>query len=154
VHLQKSVKDILSGLIFLGFGTAFAITALGYPMGTALRMGAGFFPFGLGVLLAGFGVAILIKGLLHRGIAEDLGPIPWRGAVLILGALIFFGACVRGLGLVPTLFVTVLVSALASRTLAPWAALALAAGMTIVCYVIFVRGLGVTVPLFGPWTRF
>ncbi|WP_224001819.1 tripartite tricarboxylate transporter TctB family protein [Aureimonas sp. SA4125] len=154
MELQKSAKDILSGLIFLGFGAAFAITALGYPMGTALRMGAGFFPFALGLILCVIGLAVLVKGFLHRGPAEDLGTIPWRGAVLILSALTFFGLCVRGLGLLPTLFVTVLASALASRTLAPWAAVALATAMTLICYVIFVRGLGVVVPLFGPWTRF
>ena len=154
MELQKSRKDLLSGLIFLGFGAAFSITALGYPMGTGLRMGAGFFPFALGLILCGFGIAVMVKGFLHRGEAENLGTIPWRGAVLILGALIFFGACVRGLGLAPTLFITVLVSGLASRTLSPVAALVLAAAMTVICYLIFVRGLGVTVPVLGPWVRF
>ena len=151
MELQKSRKDLLSGLIFVGFGAAFAVTALGYPMGTGLRMGAGFFPFVLGLILCGFGVAVMIKGFLHRGEAEDLGTIPWRGVVLILGGLIFFGACVRGLGLGPSLFTTVLVSGLASRTLSPVTALILAAAMTVICYVIFVRGLGVTVPMLGPW---
>jgi hypothetical protein len=154
VELQKSRKDLLSGLIFLGFGAAFSITALGYPMGSGLRMGAGFFPFALGQILCGFGIAVTAKGFLHRGEAEHLGSIPWRGAVLILGALIFFGACVRGLGLAPTLFVTVLVSGLASRTLSPVAALILAAGMTVLCYLIFVRGLGVSVPVLGPRVSF
>ena len=154
MELQKSRKDILSGLIFLGFGAAFAITALGYPMGTALRMGAGFFPFVLGLILCGFGAAVILKGFANSGPAEDLGTIPWRGAALILGALVFFGATVRGLGLAPTLFVTVLASGLASRTLSVVAALALAAGMTVVCYLIFVRGLGVTVPVLGPWLGF
>ena len=49
------------------------------------------------------------------------------------------------------LLAAVLVSGLASRTLSPVAALVLAAAMTVVCYLIFVRGLGVTVPMLGPW---
>lgn len=154
MELQKSRKDMLSGLVFIGFGAAFAIGALDYPLGTGTRMGAGYFPLALALILIGFGIAVLIKGVTAKGAAEDLGIIPRRGVVLILGALIFFGFCVRGLGLIPTLFVTVFASGMASRTLSPIAALALAATMSVLCYVIFVRGLGVTVPVFGPWLPF
>jgi hypothetical protein len=154
VELHKSQKDILSGLVFIGFGAAFAAGALGYPMGTATRMGAGYFPFALSLILAAFGIAILVKGVLHRGPAEALGVVPWRGAALILGAIIFFGFSITRLGFVPTLFVTVFASALASRTMTILGALALALGMVVLCYVIFIRGLGVTVPLVGPWLTF
>ncbi|KQT43198.1 hypothetical protein ASG43_15760 [Aureimonas sp. Leaf454] len=132
-------------------GAAFGAGALGYPMGTATRMGAGYFPLALSIILAAFGVAILVKGMLHRGPVESLGIVPWRGGFLILAAIIFFGFFVTRLGFVPTLFVTVFASALASRTMSVLGALALALGMIVLCYVIFVQGLGVTLPLIGPW---
>ncbi|KQT64471.1 MULTISPECIES: tripartite tricarboxylate transporter TctB family protein [unclassified Aureimonas] len=151
MELRKSRKDILSGLVFIGIGAAFAVGALGYPMGTATRMGAGYFPFALSLILVAFGVAILVKGFRNHGAAETLGTVPWRGGALILGAIVFFGFCLTGLGFVPTLFVTVFASALASRSMTALGALALALGMVVLCYVIFIKGLGVTVPLFGPW---
>lgn len=150
---KKSIKDILSGLIFIGFGAAFGITATGYEFGTALRMGPGYFPIVLATALAALGVAILVKGLSAAVEDRDLGVVSWRAVVLISGAVLFFGATVRGLGLAPALFVTVLVSALASvENTLPRAAV-IAATLTVFCVLIFHYALGVAVPLFGPWLR-
>lgn len=151
VELHKSRKDILSGLVFIGFALAFGIGALDYPIGSALRMGAGYFPLVLSAILGAFGIAILIKGLMHKGAIESLGVVPWRGSLLILGAVFFFGFCLTGLGFMPTLFVTVFASALASRSMSVLGAAALGLGMVVLCYVIFVEGLGVTIPLLGSW---
>jgi Tripartite tricarboxylate transporter TctB family len=147
---NKSLRDILSGLIFVGFGIAFGAASLGYNLGTALRMGPGFFPLVLAVVLAAFGIAIAIKGL-RSSSAEAIGAVPWRGILLLTAALLFFGATIRGLGLAPTLFVTVFLTALASRRNGPLTALALAAGMTLLCVLIFSYGLGVAVPVLGTW---
>jgi hypothetical protein len=151
--VRAGVKDILSGLIFLGFGLAFGIAAAGYPLGTAFRMGPGYFPLLLAGALALLGVAIIIKGVRASGAVEDLGPVPWRAAVLVLGAIILFGATVRGLGLAPAVFISALLGALASRSNSPVAAILLAAGLTVFCVLIFHYGLGVALPLFGPWLR-
>lgn len=147
----KSIKDILSGLIFIIFGAAFGFAASGYEFGTALRMGPGYFPIVLAVALVGLGVAILWKGLTVAVADRDLGIVSWRAVILITAALLFFGATVRGLGLVPALFVTTLVSSLASVENTPVRALTIAVLMTAFCVAIFHFGLGVAVPLFGPW---
>ena len=60
---RAGIKDILSGLIFLGFGAAFGYAATGYPLGTAFRMGPGYFPLVLAGVLALLGVAIVVKGV-------------------------------------------------------------------------------------------
>lgn len=150
---HRSIKDILSGLIFIAFGAAFGIAATGYAFGTALRMGPGFFPIVLAVALAGLGVAILAKGL--SGVAKDggLGVVSWRAVALITAAVLFFGATVRGLGLAPALFVTVFVAALASVENGPLRATLIAAVLTAFCVLIFHYGLGVAAPLIGPWLR-
>ena len=150
---RPGIKDILSGLIFMVFGVAFAVAASGYEIGSAFRMGPGYFPIVLGALLAVLGAAILLKGVRETIPEEPIGVVPWRGAILLLGALVFFGATIRGLGLVPTLFGAGLLSALASRQNSPLAAVVVAAALTLGCVAIFHYGLGVTVPLFGPWVR-
>ena len=148
--MPKSVKDLLAGLAFIAFGLAFGYAALGYELGTALRMGPGYFPLVLAGILVALGIGVIVEGML-AGEGGDIGTVPWRGAALILGALAFFGYAVQGLGLAPTLFVTVFLAALASqRTGIPTAAL-LALALTAFCIAIFVYGLGVTLPLVGPW---
>ncbi|WP_137389861.1 tripartite tricarboxylate transporter TctB family protein [Rhodoligotrophos defluvii] len=148
--MQKSLRDIIAGVIFIGFGFAFAIASLGYDLGTALRMGPGFFPLALAILLMVIGGAIAAKALFDAG-AEPLGAIPWRGLLLLLAAPIMFGLTIRGLGLAPALFVTTVMSALASRRTSPPLAILLAALLTLFCVAIFIYGLGITVPVFGPW---
>jgi hypothetical protein len=150
---QRSLKDILSGLIFIGIGLAFGIAASGYEIGTALSMGPGYFPLVLASFLVLLGLIIAVKGMFAP---EDMGAIggaSWRALLLVLPAIVFFGATVRGLGLVPTLFLTVFITALAARSASLVTAAILAAGMTIFCVLIFSYGLGVPVPLLGPWVR-
>ena len=150
---RAGIKDILSGLLFVGFGAAFGYAATGYPLGTAFRMGPGYFPLLLAGALVVLGIAILITGVTAAAADSPVGVVPWRGALFLLGALVYFGATVRGLGLVLALFGTALLSALASRHNAPLAAVAIAAALTVACVAIFHYGLGVAVPLFGPWLR-
>ena len=151
---HKSLKDVLAGLIFAGLGLAFGIAAAGYELGTALRMGPGYFPLVLAGLMGVLGVAIVAKGVFRAAEDGALGNVPWRGLVLILAALVFFGATIRGLGLAPALFVAAFMSALASRSNTPLAAAVLAAALTLFCLLIFSFGLGVPVPILGPWLRF
>ena len=150
---RAGIRDIVSGLIFVGFGAAFGYAATGYPLGTALRMGPGYFPLVLAGTLVVLGIAVIAKGVTAAASDTGLGVVPWRGAILIVGALVFFGATVRGLGLVPAIFGTALLSALASRRNGAVAALVIAAALTGACVLVFHVGLGVSVPLLGPWLR-
>ena len=150
VPIQRSPKDVLAGLTFLGFGVAFALGALAYDIGDPVRMGPGFFPLVVGVLLALLGVVIVVT----RSTEPDEEPLtapPWRAGVLILGALLVFGLTVRGLGLVPALLVTALLASLASRETSPPWAVVLAVALTLLSIAIFVVALSVRLPLVGPW---
>jgi hypothetical protein len=151
--MQKSVRDLLAGLIFIAFGLTFAGISLTYDLGTALRMGPGYFPFVLGLLLTLLGLAIAIEGFL-KGEDAAIGTIPWRGLLLITAAVLVFGLGVKRLGLAPSLFVAVFLAALSSARTGIVAALVMALGLTVLCILIFVEGLGMPVPLLGPWLRF
>jgi putative tricarboxylic transport membrane protein len=150
LDLGRATKDILAGSVFVAFGLAFSITATSYQIGTTLQMGPGYFPLVLGGLLAFLGVVIVAKGLL-AGEGGAIGAIPWRAILLILGAVMFFGLTVRGLGLVPSLFATVLLSTLAAQRTRLIMAVPIAVGLTVLCVVIFVLGLNLRLPLIGPW---
>ena len=152
---KRAATDILAGLIFVAFGLGFAITSLSYELGTPLRMGPGYFPLVLGGILVVLGLFIAGKGLIPSSGAEGrFGSVPWRALILLVVAVLFFGLTVRGLGLVPATAVTALLTALASYRTGILAALAIAAGLTMLCMLIFVLALQLRLPLFGPWLPF
>lgn len=94
----KSQKDFFSGLMFMAVGTAFAWGATGYPIGTAARMGPGYFPLVLGVLLALLGAAITFKALVvETEDGEKMGAWAWRPLFFIISANLAFGVLLGGL---------------------------------------------------------
>ena len=149
---KRAVTDILAGLIFVAFGLAFSIASLRYEVGTPLRMGPGYFPLALGGILVLLGLLIVGKRFISGSGDEGRpGSVPWRALFLIVLAVLFFGLTVRGLGLVPATAVTALLTALASSRTSILAAVAIAAGLTALCVLIFVLGLQLQLPLVGPW---
>ena len=151
---QRSLKDLLAGLIFIGFGLAFGYATLGYQIGTALRMGPGYFPLVLAGIMVLLGVVITVQSFATGPDEIPLGRVPWLGLVLIMAALAFFGLTVRGLGLAPALFVTTFLSAFASERTGVIGALIMAAGLVAVAMAIFIWGLGIPLQVIGPWLNF
>jgi hypothetical protein len=173
--LQTSLHrhDLMAGLIFIVFAIFFVAQTFGViglttlfkegvdaafldadlPIGTARRMGPGFFPLLLSSLLFGLGVMQVARGL---RVAPDgnVQLMPWRGMLFILGATVFFGATVRGLGLVPTTAITVLVAAYASQRMTLRLAIILSVVLTVFVLAVFHYGLGMPLRLYGPWLDF
>jgi len=149
-QLRPALRDLLAGSLFLVLGLGFAIGAASYDLGSPARLGPGAFPFVLGCLLVLLGGLIAAKGLL-AGEGEAIGAIPWRAVGLIIAAVLFFGLTVRGLGLVPSVFVTALMSGFASRRTTLLTGLLVTARLTILCMLVFVVALRLRLPLLGPW---
>jgi hypothetical protein len=148
--VTRSLKDILAGIVFVAFGAAFAILAVGYRLGTPGQMGPGAFPFVVGGILAMLGTFMMVRGFVP-GEVDPIGVIPWRAAALIITAVLFFGMTVRGLGLVPATFGAVLLAALASRRASLVGVLVVGVGLTIFATLIFVVALSLNLRLIGPW---
>src|SRR5204863_8083399 len=91
------------------------------PIGTAFRMGPGYFPMLLCGLLSGLGFAILLAGVLVEG--EPIRSFAWRGLLSIVLPVVFFGATLKGLGFVPSLGLTVFFTTIASVHFKLWVAL-------------------------------
>jgi hypothetical protein len=153
VERRRSLPDILAGGIFVVIGGGFAVGSLSYGLGTPLRMGPGFFPLAVGAIVAALGLGIVVKGLIAGEVAE-FGPIPWRAVAAIALALVFFGFTVRRLGFIPTSLVTAFLTTLASTKVRLLTAAAVAVGLTLASTLIFVVGLQLRIPLWGPWLPF
>jgi hypothetical protein len=148
--VTRSLKDILAGLVFVAFGAAFAILAVGYQLGTPGQMGPGAFPFVVGGILVMLGAVMMVRGF-APGEIDPIGVIPWRAMVLIIAAVLFFGMTVRGLGLVPSTFGAALLAAMASRRAGLLGVLTVSIGLTIFAILIFVVALSLNLRLIGPW---
>ena len=145
-------KDFWIGIIFLFFGMAAIIIGLDYPMGSAGRMGPAYFPTVLGGLLTLVGAVGVIRSLLRSG--EPVGKFYIREIVLILVAVLLFGLLMRNAGLVPAVLVLVLLSAYASPKFTWGPSLLLAIGLALFAVVVFVKLLGLPMPILGPWLGF
>ncbi len=94
----KSQKDFFSGLMFMGVGVAFAWGATTYKVGEGARMGPGYFPLMLGVLMAVLGMAITFKALVVETVGGDkIGKWAWKPLVFIIAANLIFGVLLGGL---------------------------------------------------------
>lgn len=145
----KDPTDIATGLLLMAAAGFFGWQTTGLDIGTSLRMGPGYFPMVLSTLMFVLGAIIFLKAFGRTG--EPFGKIAWRGLFFILSAPIFFGLTVRGLGFVPSIFLTTLIASQASVRMRPLAALGLAIAVTIMSTLIFSYGLGLPFQRFGPW---
>lgn len=141
--------NALCGAIFIAFGLYFAVGSIGMELGTAFRMGPGFFPLVLAAILILLGAVILLQALRVEG--EPFGLVAGRGMLFILPAPVLFGLTLRGLGFVPSIFLATLLASFASTKMRVPTALLIAVLMTAFTTAVFVYGLGLPFRLFGPW---
>ena len=145
----RNPKEFWIGVIYIFIGLSAFYLCRDLDMGKAGNMGPAYFPTILSVLLAGVGVISLIRSFIRTG--TPIGTLAIRGMVLVALAIVLFGALVRGAGVAVALPVLVLVSAIASVKFRWKSAVLMAAGITVFCVFVFLKGLGVPLPVFGPW---
>jgi hypothetical protein len=144
----KSQRDFASGLMFLVVGVAFAWGATDYSFGTSARPGPGYFPFGLGILLAVLGGFVLFKALtLESEGGDPIGAIAWRPLLVIVAAVAMFGIALPRLGLVCTLPLLILMAALAGPEFKWRDVLISSAVLTAGSWALFIWGLKLTIPV-------
>ena len=151
----KSQKDFFSGLVFMVVGVAFAWGATSYKLGDAARMGPGYFPFMLGILLAIFGVIVTFKAtLVETEDGDKVGSWAWRPLFFIIAANLLFGLMLGGLpaikfpsfGLIVAIYVLVFVAALAGDEFRFKEVVVLATFLAILSYVAFIWALKLQFP--------
>jgi hypothetical protein len=151
VTLMEKLRDIVGGLMVMTIGAGFLLFGRELDMGTSFRMGPGYFPTVLSVLMVVLGAVITVQALRAPFQEGSFGLLPWRGLALIIGAPIVFGVSLLGLGLGPAVLLVVLATAWASRYASLRSSLPLSVGLAAFCALLFIRLLGLPLPLLGPW---
>jgi hypothetical protein len=144
-------KDFGAGLMFTGFGIASIVIAASYPLGTAARMGPGYFPRILGILLILFGAILIVRSLITHNAGTPISIGSFKPLLIVLGSVVVFGIVVNWLGLILSSVLLIVLSSSASPEFrwkeALISGLVLAAGS----YAAFVYGLGLQ---FTVWPTF
>jgi len=148
--INNSNRDYYAGALMTGIGVAAIIGGREYPIGTLSRMGPGYFPVTLGVILTLVGFAIAATARLTRSTADD-APLPpeWRGWFCIGLSIVAFVVLGKYGGLVPATFAVVFISALADRENTLLRAAILALATVAICILVFWWALQMNFPLFG-----
>ncbi|RYF75662.1 MAG: tripartite tricarboxylate transporter TctB family protein [Comamonadaceae bacterium] len=146
----KSQKDFFAGLMFSLVGVAFAWGATTYNVGSGARMGPGYFPLMLGILLAVLGMVVIFTSITIETVDGDpIGRIAWRPLGFIIGANLIFGVLLGGvvswglpaMGLIAAIYALVLIAGLAGDKYSLKSSLILATILAIGSYLAFVVAL-------------
>ncbi len=145
----RAPKDFWAGVMFLAFAAVALYVSRTYSLGTAVRMGPGYFPMLLGGVLAVIGAILVVRSLVISG--DPIGHMRVLPLVLVAVAAVLFGVLLPRLGLVVTLPVVIVVAALASVQSRRWEVLLLSVLLTVFSALVFVYGLRLPIPL---WPTF
>ena len=147
----RSQKDFASGLMFILVGFGFSWVARGYSMGTAAKMGPGYFPFWLGIVLALLGVLVLWGSLSSKSEEDNLARWDIKTLLWILGSVVLFGLLLKPLGMVLSVLVLVLVSSMASHEFSWKGAILNSIILVLISLGAFVYGINLQMPV---WPAF
>lgn len=145
---HRDLRDIIGGLALATFGLAAAIYARDYEFGTLNRMGPGYFPIVLGILLAVLGLFVAIPAFFRSGPPIH---VEWKTYALIMASIVVFGAALKTLGLIVATMLAVTVSSLADRQTRWKERILIAVGVAAITYAVFALGLSMVLPVW-PWS--
>ena len=141
-------KDFWAGVMFFTAGLAAMVIAFGYPLGTAARMGPGYFPRVLGGILMVLGLVLAGRSFKLQG--EPITPFAWRAVALVLGAVVLFGAIATKVGLVVSTILLIFISGYASKEFNIKESAISSVILATASVLMFIIGLKLQFPIF-PW---
>jgi hypothetical protein len=141
----RVTTDLLTGVLFVALGAFAMVYGWRYALGTAARMGAGYFPLLISSGLLVIGAILVARSLLGGG--EALGPIGWRQLVFVLAGVLAFGLLIDRLGLLAAGILLVLAARAADRGFGVLETALLAVGLTLGAAALFSYGLGLPIKL-------
>ena len=146
----RNPKDFWSGTLFVAIGVATIVIGSKYTLGTAARMGPGYFPRILGILLIVLGGILALRATRTTG-----GPMPrfhWRPLCIVLGSVGLFGAIVQHVGVAISTVILIVTASAASHEFRPREALVAGVMLAVLAVGVFVIGLQLQLPIW-PWQR-
>ena len=145
----RSPKDFWAGVLFVSLGIAAIVISDNYKLGTAARMGPGYFPLILGILLIVLGAIIALRGVRING--EAIPAWKWRPLLVVLGSVVMFGAIVPTLGVLISTVLLIVAASAASHEFRPKEALIIGVGLAVLSVGVFIIGLKLILPI---WPTF
>jgi hypothetical protein len=131
---------VASGGLFFAFGTMTFLLAMGYKVGIATKMGPGYFPAALGIVLMALGVGGVASGLLSTAPAH-LPKLPISPVLGILIGIALFAQIIDRFGLVEAVFALVVSSCIGSLRSRPVEVLLIAVVLSAMSAGLFIYGL-------------
>jgi len=144
----KSPKDFWAGVVYIAFGLAAIIIAYSYPVGSAGRMGPGYFPRGLGILLILLGLILAVRSLRVRGTPLTFGS--FKPLLIVVGSVVLFGIAAPKLGLLVATVLLVVASSTASDEFRWKEAIIASVCLAAFAWLAFAKGLNLQLPVW-PW---
>ncbi|MDO8906083.1 tripartite tricarboxylate transporter TctB family protein [Hydrogenophaga sp.] len=145
---SKDMQDLVGGVAVTALGLFAAIYAQRYEFGDLNRMGPGYFPVALGVVLTVLGLLIAIPAFLRNG--EKI-HVEWKTFLLVLSSIVVFALTLKVIGLILATVLAVIVSSLADHETRWKGRIILAIGVAAITYLVFGFGLGMVLPAW-PWS--
>jgi len=147
----RNKQNFWSGVMFIVIGLAFAWKSTEYSMGTAARMGPGYFPFWLGIIMSILGAIVLLTSLRKKAEVTEIAKFDFKSVAIITASVVVFAFLLQPAGLIISMVVLVLISAAAAHDNNWKVTIANAIFLTILCYLAFVVGLKLVFPI---WPAF
>ena len=133
--------------MYMVIGLFFAIVATRYQYGTAAKMGPGYFPFWLGMLMAAMGLLVLIRSMGAKATIEAIPKFNFKVIGLITGSIILYGILLPKMGFIVAVLVLVMIASSASKEFSWKVSLINAVVLIAFTYSVFVIGLKLQFPL-------
>lgn len=147
----RNHRDFWAGAMFVAIGLLFVVLSRQYPLGTAAKMGPGYFPEMLGILMTVLGLIIGAGGLAGKAALLRVERFQARPILLILGGVALFALVLMKLGMVASLVLLIGVSALASHEFRVRDTLISMVVLIALAWVVFVWGLELQFPVWPPF---
>lgn len=147
----RNHRDLWAGVMFFVVGALFAVLSQQYQVGTAAKMGPGYFPTILGGLLALLGIVIFIGAFAKVNVELKLSPVGWRELILVLVSVALFALLLPKVGMVLSIVVLIAVSAFASHEFSLRDTAISTVVLILMSYFVFVKGLELQFPV---WPKF
>ena len=142
-------KDFFAGLMFIAFGAAALAIGSGYALGTAARMGPGYFPRILGIFLVVIGAVVALRSLKLRGTRIEFGPL--KPMAIVLGSVVLFGLLSPHIGLVLAGVMLIVVSSAGSSEFRWKEASISGIILSVGAVLVFIWGLGLQFSVWPPF---
>ncbi len=147
----RAPKDFWSGVLFVATGLfAVVYSGISYNLGTAARMGPGYFPRILGLLLIALGGILAVRALRFDG--PRVPHWHWRPTIVVLGSVVLFGLVVEKLGLALSTVMLIVLASSASREFRPRESVLVGIFLAALAVGVFVVGLKLQLPIW-PFQR-